>query len=96
MAESAIRIAETADGGLKPPRLESALRIEIVPLRTDEDRRLFGTVIEMLLDIIFEMRGTAKGESDEQLGSCKIGRDRVDNPGAGDLGRPEFSDGQMT
>lgn len=74
---------------------ESALMVEIVPLRTEEDKRLFGMALSvirrMVWEIALEMRGYTKGEIDEQLGNCQIDRDRIDNPGSDSLGGAEFS-----
>jgi len=74
----------------------SRLMIEIVPLRTEEDRLLFGmwsrNVCRMLIEIILENRGLSKGEIDELMGFGSIDRDRIDNPGVGDLAGLEFSE----
>jgi hypothetical protein len=75
----------------------SALTVEIVPIRTDEDRLLFGmwlrNINRMVIEIVLELRGWSKGEIDEYMGNSWIDSDRNGNPGADDLGRPQFSGG---
>jgi hypothetical protein len=67
----------------------SFLKVEIVPLRTEEDRQLFGmarrVLRRMMVEIILEMRGLDKGEIDGWNNF-----DRADNSGANCLGRPEL------
>jgi len=74
---------------------ESGLKIEIAPIRTEEDRLLYGmwkrNVIGMLIEIILETRGYSKGEIDERMGDIFIDFARTDHSGAGDLGRAGFS-----
>jgi hypothetical protein len=66
------------------------LKIEIVPLRTEDDQRLFGMVLDMLIEIVLEMRGYSKGEIDERMGNIWIDRPWNCAPGAGALGGQEF------
>jgi hypothetical protein len=73
---------------------ENALTVEIVPIRTAEDKRLFGLALgaiwHVVYETILEMRGYTKGEIDEWMGRNSIDLDRADNPGAGALGGQEF------
>lgn len=73
---------------------ESGLQVLIVPLRTAEDRRLFGlaldTIRRIIYETILEIRGYTKGEIDEWMGRDGFDPDRADNPGAGAVGRTEF------
>jgi len=75
----------------------NTLRVEIVPICTEEDRQQFGmwarNINRMLFEIILENRGLSKGEIDELMGNCSIDRDWIGYPGADSLGRPEFSEG---
>ena len=72
---------------------DSALQVEIVPVRPEEIQRVFGPLIWLLGEIILELRGYTKGEIDGWMGYGPAGPDRFDNPGAGALGGKEFFQG---
>ena len=73
----------------------AGLTVEIVPIETDEDRRLFGMALHaihrMLVEIVMEQRELAKGEINEYMGNSTFDPDRTDDCLPGSLGRPQIS-----
>jgi len=68
---------------------ESALTVEIVPIRP-EDKFLLLPLERLLLEILLEVQGYSKGEIDERMGNIWIDFDRAGNRIAGDLAGVEF------
>ena len=74
----------------------AGLTVEIVPIETDEDRRLFGMALHaihrMLVEIVMEQRELAKGEINEYMGNSTFDPDRVGDRIPCNPGRPAISE----